>query len=310
VKGGGGKAVAKRRTKRKPARSAPARTGDKPVKSQRTRVRSANAPLLTAAMVLAALGALLTAYLTAVRWLGQSPAYCDAGSGCDLVQASRWSMLLGMPVSFWGFLTYLLLAVLLWHLRGKRVAWARALTVAAFGTGMSLYLTAVSLLEIEATCVYCLTSLGIISTITVMLVFLRPRNLQRFDWGTWCIGTGGGISVILVALHLHYSGVFDPAVGPEKPYLRKLAEHLHNADARFYGAYWCPHCQDQKTLFEASAHRLPYVECTPSGRGGPVAVECVTNGIESYPTWIIAGRRHEGILSAESLARRTGFRRP
>lgn len=261
-------------------------------------------------MVLAVLGAMLTAYLTLLKWFDQSAAYCDAGSGCDLVQASRWSTLLGMPLSFWGFLTYVLLIALLWHLRRRPAAWARALTVAAFGTGMSIYLTAISVLEIEATCVYCLTSFAIISAIFVILLFLRPRNLQRFDWGVWGIGTGAGVVIILAALHMHYSGLFDPAAGPEKPYLRALAEHLGDSDAEFFGAYWCPHCMDQKALFEASADRLPYVECSPGGRGGPVAIDCVTKGIESYPTWIVAGRKHEGVLTPESLARLSGFKAP
>ena len=264
-------------------------------------------PLLTVATVLAAMGAALTAYLTATHWAGQSAAFCGAGSGCDLVQASRWSTLLGMPLSFWGFLMYSLLAVLLWQQRRRPAAWKYALTLAAFGTGMSIYLTAISMLEIEATCLYCLASLAIISTIFLLLTMLRPKNLQRFDWSAWGMGTGAGVGLFLVALHLHYSGVFDPAVGPEKPELRALAEHLAANDATFFGAYWCPHCQDQKALFEASADRLPYVECTPEGRGGPVAVECSRNGIESYPTWIIAGRRYEGVLTPERLASLSDF---
>jgi uncharacterized membrane protein len=302
--------VAKRRTRKKEARSAPDRNRFKPVQGKPVAKAPSVSPLLTVATVLAGLGVLLTAYLTGIRWLGQSVAYCDAGSGCDLVQASRWSTLLGMPLSFWGLLMYLLLASLLWHLRHRPAAWARALTVAAFGTGMSIYLTAVSVLEIEATCAYCLASFAIISTIFVLLVFLRPRHLQRFEWGTWGIGAGAGVALVLVVLHLHYSGMFDPAAGPEKPELRALAEHLAVSDAKFYGAYWCPHCQEQKALFEASADRLPYVECTPAGRSGPLAVECVTNRIESYPTWIIAGRRHEGLLTMESLASLSGFESP
>ena len=44
--------------------------------------------------------------------------------------------------------------------------------------------------------------------------------------------------LIIGGIHLHYSGVFDPAAGPEDPYLRGLAEHLSQEKTVFYGAFW------------------------------------------------------------------------
>jgi hypothetical protein len=36
--------------------------------------------------------------------------------------------------------------------------------------------------------------------------------------------------------------------------------------AKFYGAFWCSHCYDQKVQFGAqAAELLPYVECFPDG---------------------------------------------
>ena len=55
---------------------------------------------------------------------------------------------------------------------------------------------------------------------------------------------------------------------------RALAEHLTNEGAVFYGAEWCSHCQEQKRLFGASASRLPYIECSPSGRNAPQSSTC------------------------------------
>jgi hypothetical protein len=59
---------------------------------------------------------------------------------------------------------------------------------------------------------------------------------------------------------------------------------------------------EQKDLFEASADRLPYVECSPKGRGGPTAAVCRKNNIKTYPTWFIGGQRHEGVIMPERLA--------
>ncbi len=36
-------------------------------------------------------------------------------------------------------------------------------------------------------------------------------------------------------------------------------------------------------------------------------MECLSSGIESYPTWIIDGGRYEGVLTLERLARLSGF---
>lgn len=65
----------------------------------------------------------------------------------------------------------------------------------------------------------------------------------------------------------------------------KLAQCIKDQGAIFYGAFWCPHCQNTKALFGRSAKLLPYVECsTPDGKGQ--VQECKDKGIQSYPTWV------------------------
>ena len=86
-----------------------------------------------------------------------------------------------------------------------------------------------------------------------------------------------------------------------------LAEHLERSGARFYGAYWCPKCNEQKRAFGGAARRLPYVECSPNGRNGGIAFDCASAGIYSYPTWVIGGRQYTGVLSPERLAAMSGY---
>ena len=64
-------------------------------------------------LVLAGVGIILTAYLTFDKWFDTGLAYCAAGSGCDLVQSSRRSTLLGLPLALWGMLAYASIGVLL-----------------------------------------------------------------------------------------------------------------------------------------------------------------------------------------------------
>jgi len=256
---------------------------------------------------LALAGIALTCYLTFTAWFGVKPAFCGADSNCDLVQQSRWSTLLGLPLALWGLLTYALLARLVWRLRSRPNSWRTALFVAVIGAAVSWYLTAVSAFAIEAFCAYCLASFGIANILLILLLLRRPARMPQHAWSNALPAPIGSAIVIVFVLFMHFSGVFYRAAGPEQPYLKALAVHLYDSGARFYGAYWCPVCQQQKALFEASADRLPYVECTPEGRGGVVNFACVANNVNDYPTWIVQGRRHTGVVPVDELARLSGF---
>jgi len=85
-----------------------------------------------------------------------------------------------------------------------------------------------------------------------------------------------------------------------------FASCLEEKGALFYGAFWCPSCQEQKALFGRSAEKLPYFECsTPDGRNQ--LQECKDKGIESYPTWDFEdGERTTGVLGFEELSSKTG----
>jgi len=63
-----------------------------------------------------------------------------------------------------------------------------------------------------------------------------------------------------------------------------FATCLKDKGATFYGASWCPHCNDQKDLFGSAKKSLPYVECSSDDESGQAQV-CKDQKIESYPTW-------------------------
>lgn len=85
-----------------------------------------------------------------------------------------------------------------------------------------------------------------------------------------------------------------------------LAQCIKDSGATFYGAFWCPHCQDQKKEFGNSARLLPYVECsTPDGQA--MLQSCQQKGVQSYPTWEFAdGTRVVGTQTLQELADKTG----
>ena len=88
--------------------------------------------------------------------------------------------------------------------------------------------------------------------------------------------------------------------------LDAFAKCIASKQAKMYGAYWCPHCADQKEMFGSSFQYVPYVECgVPGSRDeGPV---CKDAGIKHFPTWQFAdGERQEGTLPLQSLGTKTG----
>jgi uncharacterized membrane protein/glutaredoxin len=257
--------------------------------------------------VLALAGALLTAYLTYSAWQGKLVAGCSVGDPCEVVLNSRWSTLFGLPTAFWGFLTYALLAAIAWN-KPSAPQWKLAWIVTVFGLTYSLYLTGISFFVLKAACPYCLASLALMISIFAVVLYVRPPDLPAIHWPTWLAKTVGVALVLVLALHLQYAGYWGKAPQPEDPWIRGLADHLAKTDAKFYGASWCPHCREQKESFGASAHRVPYIECSPGGPKGPSARACVEARIQTYPTWVINGQRYVGTQTLENLAQYSQYK--
>ena len=59
---------------------------------------------------LALAGLAVAGYLTALKLGGTQAFLCRDGSGCDVVQASRYSVLAGVPTAVWGAAIYLAIA--------------------------------------------------------------------------------------------------------------------------------------------------------------------------------------------------------
>jgi hypothetical protein len=84
-----------------------------------------------------------------------------------------------------------------------------------------------------------------------------------------------------------------------------FATCLKDKGAIFYGAFWCPHCVNNKELFGSSKTLLPYVECsTPDGKDQTQI--CKDQKITGYPTWKFAdGTELSGEVQLVTLAEKT-----
>lgn len=108
------------------------------------------------------------------------------------------------------------------------------------------------------------------------------------------------VGVVIISIVL---GVINSTSSVAK---ENLAQCLTDSGVKMYGAYWCPHCQSQKSMFGSSFDRVNYIECSLPNRGG-MTVECREEGIEGYPTWEFApGDRESRVFTLEELSQRTG----
>lgn len=187
-------------------------------------------------VALATVGFVVAGYLTWLKWSGSSAALCVAGSGCDIIQASRYARFLGVPTAFWGALVYAAIAVLA-ALGFTAKRWLGAFVLAAVGVGFSVYLTFLALFVIGATCVYCLTSVAIMVALLVLLLWRRPpapgrrSPFQPIRLATY--GTVAGVGAIVFGAFVYAAPSSAPA-----DYQLALARHLRQVSGIMYGAYW------------------------------------------------------------------------
>lgn len=250
---------------------------------------------------LAAAGFAIAAYLTWLKWMGGNAAFCLSGSGCDIVQGSRYGSLLGVPTALWGALMYAAVGALAaLGLTAPRWTWAFYLSAA--GVGLSLYLTAVSMLVIQATCAYCLASSVIM--VAVLAVLLRRRAVLPGRRKLSALVPGALAAAILVPLGAAF--IYAMPAGGGTGFEGALARHLRETGAVMYGAHWCPHCADQKALFGDAAKDIPYVECAADAVNGRPDL-CEKAGVKVFPTWVIGTERREGVQSLSALATLSKF---
>jgi len=106
---------------------------------------------------------------------------CGEGS-CEIVQASRYAMLFGIPVAFYGVAGYAtLLVVGLISLapayavrRGPDVA---LVVLSSIGFAFTVYLTALELFVIHAVCRWCVTSAVLITATWILSISALRRTL-------------------------------------------------------------------------------------------------------------------------------------
>lgn len=251
----------------------------------------------------ATIGAVVTAYLAYSKLTG-SEASCPT-KGCDIVLSSPYATVFKLALALFGFLTYASMVVfaiaplvfkpsklslLADSSKPKQTSetsetWAGSLmflgrTAMMVFSFYLMYLLAFNIKAIFVYCVYCVSS-AILST-SLFILSLIGREWQ--DVGQLAFSGVIVAVIVLVGTIGIYANVNDPmlaesgteqvtpsgfeitSISGESEIV--LAKHLTQFGAIFYGAFWCPHCHEEKQLFDKEpVQYITYVECsTPDGR--------------------------------------------
>ena len=105
-------------------------------------------------------------------------AFCDVGEkfNCDIVNRSEYSSVMGIPVAGIGIVGYGVLLALATLYRSRAETPLRLLVAAVVGLGFALYLTCVEAYVLDTWCILCLSSLGLIMSITVLAGVIKART--------------------------------------------------------------------------------------------------------------------------------------
>ncbi|MEO0408754.1 MAG: vitamin K epoxide reductase family protein [Cyanobacteria bacterium P01_A01_bin.135] len=193
------------------------------------------------------------------------------------------------------------------------------LMLALVMTVFSGYLVYVMATQLQSLCVPCLISgvlsLTILGLTSVSYAWREPGSL--IFWGV-IVGFIALISTTGFYAYASNPGQFEASRGQAPPAIETtsgpaemaLAAHLAETGAIKYGAWWCPHCHAQQTLFGQEAFTaIDYVECDPGGVD-PQPGLCRAKGVASYPTWEINGQTHSGVQPLERLAQLSNYQGP
>jgi uncharacterized membrane protein/glutaredoxin len=297
---------------------------------------------------IATAGVINTAYLTYLRFVPSS--VCPTQT-CAVL-ASRYATVFGQPLSLFGLLAYLAIALLAlapllinpetqkslrrdWEDKTWLLLFAAATGILVF----SGYLMNVMFSEfvfgglklgLGGICPFCL-----FSAISATAIFILTLLGKEWDERGPLFSIGAIVSIMTLvgslAVYAPQPVVAEGAItdGQGKPQFIvdtesgeaeiQLAKHLKNSGAVMYGAYWCPHCCEQKLLLGKQAMKeFSYVECAEGGKDAQTDV-CRRELEESskqtgqragFPTWKINGKYFSGIKKLPELAQASGYTGP
>ena len=138
-------------------------------------------PLLYLILILALLGAADAGYLLFQTVSGKAVICPNVSIGrfnlnqCNIVLATPYAKFLGFPVALYGFIAYLLFAILALYEFGGKSTMFILTALASLGLFTSAYMVYLQFFVINALCFYCLVSAALMTLIFALSIVYNSR---------------------------------------------------------------------------------------------------------------------------------------
>ena len=264
-------------------------------------------------LALAALGVLLSLYLTYVHITESRAVFCPSGTDCDTVRQSGFSTILGIPVAAFGVVGYSVIFIVSLIKIKNRTKWLLLYILALAGFVFSAYLTYLEFFVIKAVCMYCIVSAVLMTIIFIALIWAKSEYHPKLSASYIMVLSLAVAATVILGAALVQAEKFGESsrltsglTEPANSFQTGLAMYMGERDAVMYGSFKCPHCNQQKSMFGDAFKYIKYVECNPKGENADPSL-CFAKGIENYPTWEIDGKFYEGAMPLERLSSISGY---
>lgn len=278
----------------------------------------------------ASLGALETGYLTLTKLSG-GQVLCPTNGQCASVLNGAWASIpyTNIPLSLMGFFAYATVAALAIGpvLFGDEDDSTNRILLLVMTTAMgtfSTFLMTLLFTYLQQSCPFCLASATFSWTLAASawlggaIPETRVRLALKSSLATFATVTAATaiffVSVtggpVTTASSDPYLAFDETDGGPRRPPAiiadstdrsLQIARELKTMDSRMFGAYWCPHCFDQKeTLGQEAFTIVDYIECGENGYNAQPKL-CNSKKLPGYPTWEIAGQLYPGEKTLDDL---------
>ncbi|OGC45292.1 prolipoprotein diacylglyceryl transferase [candidate division WWE3 bacterium RBG_19FT_COMBO_34_6] len=121
---------------------------------------------------LSILGIAISSYLAYAK-ISSNSLYCLTSEGCDIVQNSPYSTILGIPLGVWGMAYYFILFALFYQKESTSIRSIKKYAL-IWGLLYSSFLTYIEAFIIQAFCLWCLISF--VNIITIYFIYFFPKR--------------------------------------------------------------------------------------------------------------------------------------
>lgn len=242
-------------------------------------------------------GLSISIYLAYIK-LFNTKSFCTLSEtiSCDAVNASIYSDIFGIPMSFLGA-GFFALVLFLMLLRRSVNTYRFVFFLTVFVLMPSYYLTGIEIFVLQAYCILCELSKLLMLAILIFAFKQSGYKLKEALRMSIPVVIAGVVAAAIT--FLAQSG------GGTKEDYSPFVDSLNNKGVIMYRSVKCANCKRQAKLFGKAYTKLNAVECHPDGPN-PEPDRCLKMGINKTPTFLIEQdgkelKRLEGLQQLEKI---------